>query len=231
MKWEKQELCYQVHNVVLQENTIDRWRWSLDPIHGYSVKGVYTYLSTANVLEDHGVSVFEGVCQKQVPFKESVFSWRLLRNRLPTKDNLIQRRIIQHDNVLCIGGCGSGETADHILFQCDYFSMVWHRIYQWLGISFTAPASVTAHFHQFGHLAGLPRVTYSYLTVIWHASVWTIWKEWNNRIFNQRYGELDQLADSIKLLSFSWLNAKMPTLAFNYNDWWRHPLICMGALV
>lgn len=40
-----------LHNVVLQDNTIDRWRWSLDPIHGYYVKGVYTYLSTATVLK------------------------------------------------------------------------------------------------------------------------------------------------------------------------------------
>jgi hypothetical protein len=148
-----------LHNVVLQDNTIDRWRWILDPIHGYSMKEAYTYLSMATVPDGH--AVFDGVWQKQVV---SVFVWQLLYNRLPTKDNLIRRRIIQHDNALCIGGCGSGETAYHLLFRCDYFGMVWHRIYQWLGISFTAPVSITTHFHQFGHLAGLPRATYSYLT-------------------------------------------------------------------
>ena len=132
LAWEEEtvsECASLLHDVVLQDNTIDRWRWSLDPIHDYSVKGVYTYLSTADVLEDLGVSVFEGVWQKQVPLKVSVFAWRLLRNRLPTKDNLIRRRIIQHDNDLYIGECSLGETADHLLFRCDYFDMVWYRIY------------------------------------------------------------------------------------------------------
>jgi len=36
--------------------------------------------------------------------------------------------------------------------------MVWHRIYQWLGISFIVPTSVRDHL-QFGHLARLPRST------------------------------------------------------------------------
>jgi len=160
----------------------------------------------------------------------TVFPWRLFRNRLSTKDNLIRRRIIQHDNTSCSGGCGSGETADHILLRCDHFGMVWHNIYPWLGISF---ASVTAHFHEFSHLVGLPRSTHSYLTVIWPGSVWIIWKERNNMIFNQKNGDLDQLADNIKLMSFSWLKAKILSLALSYNDWWRHrhPLICIGVLV
>jgi len=133
----------------------------------------------------------------------SVFAWRLTRNRLPTKDNLIRRRIIQHDNASCISGCGSGETADHLLFRCDHFGRVWHRIYQWLDISFTVPASATAHLHQFGHLSGLPRSTHSFQIVTWLASVWGIWKERNNKIFKQKNDALDQLVDNIKLMSFS----------------------------
>lgn len=99
-----------------------------------------------------------------------------------------------------------------------------------MGISITALVAVIAHFHQFGHLVGLPRSTHSYLTIIWQASVLIIWKDTNNQNFNQKNGDLDQLADNIKLMSFSWLKAKMHTLAFSYNDWWWHPLICMGVL-
>jgi hypothetical protein len=84
----------------------------------------------------------------------------------------------------CISGCGSSETMDHLLIHCDYFGMVWHRIYQWLGISFIAPESASDHLYHFGHLAGLPRLSHSFMTVIWMATVWVIWKEKNNRIFN-----------------------------------------------
>ena len=52
----------------------------------------------------------------------------------------------------------SSETTDHLLIHCDYFGMVWHRIYQWLGISFTAPASASDHLYHVGHLAGLPAI-------------------------------------------------------------------------
>ncbi|XP_024630693.1 uncharacterized protein [Medicago truncatula] len=205
----------------------DRLWWILDPINGYYVKGTYNYLTTAEVPSEHGL--FDDVWQKQVPLKVSVFSF--LRNRLPTKDNLLHMRIIDHDDTSCIGGCGSSETADHLLFRCDHFGMVWHRIYQWLGISFIAPAVARAHLHQFGHLAGLPRSTHSFLPVIWMASVWVIWKERNNMIFNRKNVDLNHLAGNVKLMSFSWLKANMPTFAFSYNDWWRHPLLCKGGFV
>jgi len=48
-----------LHNVVLQDNILDKWWWILDPIHGYSVKGTYTYLST--VIGSYDPGMFEGV--------------------------------------------------------------------------------------------------------------------------------------------------------------------------
>ena len=91
---------------------------------------------------------------------------------------------------------------------------------QCLNISFAAPEVLRAHFLQFGHLAGLPRFTYSFLKLIWLACVWVIWKERNNHIFNQKTLELHQLLERVKMLSFQWLN-----------DRWRHPLLCIGVLL
>jgi hypothetical protein len=74
-------------NFVLQENNIDRWRWILDPVKGYFVRGTYQYLTSPIAPVEWGLS--DMVWLKQVPLKVSVFIWRLLRNRLPTKDNLV----------------------------------------------------------------------------------------------------------------------------------------------
>ncbi|XP_024628726.1 uncharacterized protein [Medicago truncatula] len=178
-----------LQNVVLQDHIIDRWRWILNPIHGYSVKGTYSYLTASGIYSECGLSV--DLWKKQVPLKVFVFVWRLLRNRIPTKDNLLRRRINSLDNTSCTGGCGSSETANHLLIHCVFFGMVWHRIYQWLGISFIVPASASDHLHHFGHPAGIPRSSHSFVTVIWMADVWVISKERNNKIFNQKIDTLD----------------------------------------
>jgi len=144
----------------------------LDPINGYSVKGTYQYLTLSDTSVERGI--FDAAWLKQVPLKVSIFVWRLFRNRLPTKDNLIRRGALHLEDIYCIGDCGCPETTNHLFFSCDIFGNVWHRVYQWLGFSFILPNSVCDHFHQFGHMAGLLRVTHSFFKVIWHACVWIV---------------------------------------------------------
>jgi len=49
-------------------------------------------------------------------------------------------------------------------------------------------------------------------------------------IFKHKVQDLVHLLDNIKFMSFLWLKAIMLTSAFSYNDWWRHPLLCMGVM-
>ena len=49
--WEEECLreCYVLlHDFVLQDHLLDRWRWLLDPINGYSIKGTYNFLKTVD---------------------------------------------------------------------------------------------------------------------------------------------------------------------------------------
>ncbi|GAU10830.1 hypothetical protein TSUD_425950, partial [Trifolium subterraneum] len=43
----------------------------------------------------------------QVPLKVSILVWRLLRDRLPTKANLITRSILSPEAHFCVSGCGA----------------------------------------------------------------------------------------------------------------------------
>ncbi|XP_024628771.1 uncharacterized protein [Medicago truncatula] len=50
LAWEEEsvrECLVLFHNIVLQENVEDTLRWLLDPIHGYSVRGAYRFLTTS----------------------------------------------------------------------------------------------------------------------------------------------------------------------------------------
>jgi hypothetical protein len=136
LAWEEDTVreCYLlVHNVVLQENVSDTWRWLLDPVHGYTVREAYRYITSNGVHVDR--STVDDVWHKLIPSKVSLFVWRLLRNRLPTKDNLVRRRVLQISESACVSGCGVTETASHLFLGCHILGSLWYHIWQWLGIS------------------------------------------------------------------------------------------------
>ena len=75
LAWEEElvsECASLLHSVVLQDYTIDRWRWMLDPLHGYSVKGTYTYLTTTGAPSQEW-GRFDDVWVKEAPLKVSIF--------------------------------------------------------------------------------------------------------------------------------------------------------------
>jgi hypothetical protein len=228
--WEEEgarECSILLNNTVLQENVHDTWRWLLDPIHGYSVKGAYHFLTTTGQPLDR--TLVDDVWQKHIPSKVSVFVWRLLRNRLPTKDNLVQRQVIQNSDTACITGCGGLETATHLFLHCNIFSSLWYNVYRWLHISSVTPSNIRQHFIQFTSMAGLPRSTYTFLKIIWFASVWVLWKERNNRVFQNKVSTPYALVEQVKLNSFLWLKSKQVNFGYSYHDWWQHPILCMGV--
>jgi len=56
------------------------------------VKGAYQLLTSVD--ETPATGLFDNVWHKHVPLKVSLFVWRLFRNRLPTKDNLVRHCIL-----------------------------------------------------------------------------------------------------------------------------------------
>lgn len=137
-----------------------------------------------------------------IPLKIVLFVWHLFRDRLPTKDNLFRRGVIGADLRMCVSGCGSLETSSHLLFHCNTFGYFWYYIYRWFGISSATPYSVTDHFTQFIYAAGGAKAGQSIMQMLWFATVWKIWKERNNMIFNAKECSIIQVVDKIKSLSF-----------------------------
>ena len=101
-----------LNTVILQDNIQDSWRWLLDPMHGYSVRGTYRFLTSADESVISGA--YNNVWHKLVLSKVSLFAWRLLQDRIPTRSNLMRRHVLQPNDNLCVGGCGNFETANHL---------------------------------------------------------------------------------------------------------------------
>jgi len=67
------------------------------------------------------------------------------------------------------------------------------------------------------------------MQVLWFATMWEIWKERNNMIFNAKECSILQVVDKIKALFFMWLKAKFVSLPFNFHGWWLNPLAILGT--
>jgi hypothetical protein len=170
-----------LYDIVLQPNISDHWLWRHDIIGGYSVRGAYNWLTTIDALDTDPTSYL--IWHKQVPLKVSVLAWRLLRNRVRTKDNLARHNIISHDSQLCVIGCGGLETAQHLFLSCPVFASLWGLVRSWIGVSSADPISLQDHFLQFIHSAGGVRAHRSFMQLVWLCCISVMWTERNNRVF------------------------------------------------
>ena len=84
----------------------------------------------------------DDVWHKHIPSKVSLLVWRLLRNRIPTKDNLEHRRVLSSADRACVFGCGSSESAEHLFLHCIMAGNLWALICNWLGIYFVHPSEL-----------------------------------------------------------------------------------------
>ncbi|MCI21389.1 70 kDa peptidyl-prolyl isomerase, partial [Trifolium medium] len=166
-------------NISLQVQTSDRWQCQPDPDTGYTVRGAYQLLTTIDsVTVDDAEHL---IWHPQVPLKVSIFAWRLLRDRLPTKSNLVTRGILSSAAHLCVSGCGGAESAYHLFISCSTFGSIWDLVCTWIDNSSTGSTSIRDHFVQFTYSAGGSRARRSFLQLIWLASVWVVWTERNHR--------------------------------------------------
>jgi len=127
--------------------------------------------------------VFDAIWHKNAPLKVSICVWFLLRNRWPTKDNLVRRGIISSDSQLCVSGCGNSETADHLLIHCPTFGELWHHVKTWIGVDLVDPQHIMDHFYQFAYSSGGFKPPTVVFQLIWLCTVYVLWIERNNKLW------------------------------------------------
>ncbi|XP_058783891.1 uncharacterized protein LOC131658636 [Vicia villosa] len=111
--------------------------WAFNSFLEFSVASCYAFYAKAlipfgpsNKFDD----AFRLLWKSDLPFKIKAFGWRLLLDRLPTKDLLVYRGIsIPLDKLKCIF-CGYGvENMNHYFFGCRVVNNIWSEIALWVG--------------------------------------------------------------------------------------------------
>ncbi|XP_024630828.1 uncharacterized protein [Medicago truncatula] len=213
-------------DILLFPNVSDIWVCLPAPSDGYTIRGAYHVLTS----QDHSDAATDAelVWHKQVPLKVSVFAWRLLRDRLPMKTNLIARQVLSPDMSLCVAGCDHPETAQHLFLLCNTFGLLWHMLRDWIGCTGVDADNISDHFLQFTYLTGGAVSRRSFMQLIWLLCVWVVWNERNNRLFNNVITPILRLLDKVKMLSLGWLKAKKAIFVFSTQQWWSCPLVCLA---
>ena len=114
----------------LNSNLNDTWVWRAD------INGIFSTKSAYQVLKDEQASevqylAFQQLWDIKIPPRALSFAWRLLWDRLPTKDNLAKRQI-QTDSDLCPFCHSKPESASHLFFTCDKIQPRWWEFLSWV---------------------------------------------------------------------------------------------------
>jgi len=67
------------------------------------------------------VPIPDTIWQRHISLKVSLFVWRLLHDKVPTKVHLFKRHIISFEDQLCVSGCDQIESADHLFLDCTLY--------------------------------------------------------------------------------------------------------------
>jgi len=70
-------------------------------------------------------------------------------NRLPTKDNLHRRNVIDVSQLSCAALCCELDDRDHMFFQCDVYRCIWLLVSKWLGFDSVFHGNICSHPYQF----------------------------------------------------------------------------------
>ncbi|MCH91379.1 putative ribonuclease H protein, partial [Trifolium medium] len=137
-------------------DAIDRRRWKPHAAGVFSVKTAYIdlqYRFGMNELETNTVKALKTLWKNNVPSKFSIFGWRLLLEKLPTRVALYNKGIITNTHDICCVMCFKDvEDTQHIFFQCPDMLQIWNNIFNWMGIHFPSSVEGANHFIIFGDI-------------------------------------------------------------------------------
>lgn len=188
----------------------DTWRWRPGEGGEFSVRSTYQLLETVWLMQDNlsilEAKVFGYLWKSKAPSKVVAFSWAMLLNQLPTRYNLAIR------NVLGV------ETVSHLFLHCEVVWKIWAEVMFWLGFHFITPPNLFNHLECWTDEGQNKKIRCG-LWLIWHACVWVIWRERNDRIFNERVKEFDELVAEIKAVSWQWSLKRLSKASYLFYEW------------
>ncbi|KAL5191687.1 putative mitochondrial protein [Glycine soja] len=145
------------------------------------------------------------------------FAWRLLWDRLPTKDNLAKRQILIN-NDLCPFCHSKPESAPHLFFTCEKIQPLWWEFLSWVKEHRTIHCKPMDNFVQHAPTVGTQAVGRRW-KIWWLAATNSIWKVRNDIIFQNQSFDISKLADTTLFLMWTWLKGWEKDFTVSFTQW------------
>lgn len=178
------------------------------------------------IMGDGVKRVFNYIWKSPAPLKVLAFSWTLLQDRIPTRVNLALRRVLSGEGEACrCVLCGRmDESAIHLFLHCEVAASLWTMVMNWVNLNFISPPFLSTHLDCWFSVKKEKKG----LLLIWHATIWSIWLERNDRIFKGVNKEVGELFEVVKALSWCWCHNRLKIGAFMYYEWCWNPRDCLS---
>jgi hypothetical protein len=204
----------------LPDSSFDTWVWNLEEGGDiFIVKNVRFFIDSCLLPTGFRATIWN----RNIPKKVNIHVWRLLQDRLPTRDRL-SRLGMDVPSSLCPCCDSSLEDSHHLFVNCLMASDLWRSITGWLDIShldFTCSASL---FDSVGS-ATLNLKKKCLVEGIIMAAWWVIWRFRNAKVFNRSAPNKSFLFDDVQLFAFDWFVHRRSKYRMSWLDWLFNPLM------
>lgn len=212
---------------IMNKKELDSLSWKLSDDGRYSTRSMYIALSKRVDKEEEVDPLLKKLWCKGVPSKVSSFLWKAIRDRVPTKNNLLRRGIVVDDrDKICTFCFHPLEDIGHLLCSCSFSYDVWRKCFDWLGFEMVGSNILRNHYCQFVTGQG-GKTMKKMLNIIWQSVCWSIWKARNDAIFKGTRINTGDILEGVKFRSWKWLRSFFhSSFIYSLHDWCISPMSC-----
>ena len=116
------EICEILKGSIVCDNLKDSYIWKGSSNGRYSTSLYYKYVLNT---QDSDKELWKLVWRGLAPPKVEVFCWRLMRERLATKDYLVKRGLMERRQAVCAFCNTETKTTEHLFFSCHFSWKIW----------------------------------------------------------------------------------------------------------